>query len=54
MHQISEGSLYLPHRTSCPEGCKYNFYDGGHELKIYLPQSTPTEVEAIRHGRANF
>jgi hypothetical protein len=51
MHKIEVGQLYLPHRTEYPEGCEYNFYDTGHELRLILANPDRSEVDAVRKGR---
>lgn len=54
MHQIAVGQLYLPDRTSYPEGCEYNFSDNGHELRLFFNSPTKGEIHEIRKGRDQF
>lgn len=48
------GKPYIPSRRHWDEAADYNFRDGGHELRIFIPNATPAEVAAAREGRVEF
>jgi hypothetical protein len=54
MNQIEVGQLYLPPRTEYPEGCEFNFYDGGYQLNLYWDNPNKQEIQAVQKGKANF
>ena len=54
MHSIAVGQLYLPSRTSYPEGCEYNFSANGHELKLFFNNPSKGEIHEVRKGLPRF
>lgn len=54
MHAVEVGKPYLPGRTSLAAGVKYNFRAGQHELLLSFHDPSPSKVEAVRSGEAEF
>ena len=54
MHTLEVGKLYIPGRTRWPEAVEYNWYDGGHELRMFYARPSVREIAAVRKGRAEF
>jgi hypothetical protein len=50
----SVGQPYDPSRRSWPEGADYNYRCGQHELRIFLADPSPQEVQAIDSGPVEF
>lgn len=48
------GKLYIPGKTHWPEAIEYNFRRGGHELRMFFPVPTETEIRNVRSGQAQF
>jgi hypothetical protein len=48
------GELYNPDRSSWPEAVQYNLCWGRHELVMFIGSPTPSEIGAVRSGRAEF
>ena len=54
MHALEVGKLFLPGKTTWPQGGGYAFRAGAHELHLFLPSPSVSEVRAVRTGVANF
>lgn len=54
MHHLRVGEPYSVTRTRWPQGSDYNFRCGHHELRLFLPDLSNEEIEAVRAGRAEF
>jgi len=50
----SVGKPYIAGRTNWGEHVEYNFRGGGHELRLFYPNITSAELDAIRDGPARF
>jgi hypothetical protein len=48
------GKPYHAARRQWPQGADYNFRAGGHELRIFLPNASKTEVKAAEKGKIEF
>jgi hypothetical protein len=53
-HLYSVGSPYHPDRKMWPDGAQFNYRDGDLELALFPDQPTPSEVKAVKTGRADF
>lgn len=54
MNITAIGQLYQPGRTEYPEGCEYNFFDAGHQLRLFFSNPNKQEIHAVRKGKASF
>lgn len=54
MHRYEVGQPYHPSRRAWPEGAQYNYRQGQHELVLFFRSPTAREIEAVRHGQAEF
>lgn len=54
MHEYAVGKLYIPGRTSWPEGGEYNYRGSQHELRLFFRRPSAAEVDAVRQGPAEF
>lgn len=54
LHRYEVGKPYSPTRASWPEAVDYNYRQGGHELRLFWNDPSPNEIEAVRHGAAEF
>ena len=54
IHQYRVGRPYIEGRRNWPEVAEYNFRQGAHELRMFLRNLKPWEVEAIRSGPCEF
>jgi hypothetical protein len=54
LNVLTVGKPYDPSRPVWPQGADYNFRDGAHELRIFLPQAGKTEVAAVEDGKIEF
>ena len=54
LNVLTVGKPYDPSRPVWPQGADYNFRDGAHELRIFLPQASKTEVAAVEDGKIEF
>lgn len=54
MHKIEVGTLYSPTRRQWQETPQLRMQAAGVELALFYASPTPTEVEAVRHGKAQF
>lgn len=48
------GDLYIPGKTSWPEGVCYNFANGYHELFLRLDTPLKKEIDAVQNGEVEF
>jgi hypothetical protein len=48
------GQPYDRTRRSWPQGADYNYWAGGHELRIFMPDVSTAEVAAAEKGRVEF
>jgi hypothetical protein len=53
-HLHSVGSPYHPDRKMWPDGAQFNYRGGDLELVLFLNQPTPSQVKAVKTGRADF
>jgi len=51
---VSVGKPYVAGKTNWPAGVEYNYLSGGHELRLFYPDLTPAEYDAIATGAARF
>lgn len=54
MHEYQVGKPYIAGKTKYPENGEYNYRGGEHELRLFLADLTPAEINAVRLGRAEF
>ena len=54
MHLYQIGQLYSPARTDWPEVVDYNYREGTHEIRIFLPNPSPGEIAGIQSGKCEF
>lgn len=54
LHAYRVGALYLPGRTSWPEGTDYSYRSGGHELRLFWRSPSASEVRNVKSGPASF
>jgi hypothetical protein len=54
LYRYQVGQPYIPGRRNWPEAVEYNYRQGAHELRAFLPNLRPWEVEAIREGPCEF
>jgi hypothetical protein len=54
MSVYSVGKPYIDDRRNWPENVEYNYRQGAHELRMFLANPKPWEVEAIRTGPCEF
>lgn len=51
LHVYRVGELYAPTRTRWPEAVDYNYRGGGgHELRLFWPRLSASNVQAVRTG----
>ena len=53
MRDIDVGEYY-PGTPPYPELGEYNYYSGGHELRLFYRRPSFFEMEDVRHGQAEF
>jgi hypothetical protein len=53
-HALHVGKPYSTSRRPWQDGADFNWTSGGHELRIFLGDTSPREVEAIRRGPVEF
>jgi hypothetical protein len=53
-HLYEVGKLYHTNRTKWPENVEYNYRGGAHELRLFYPSPTDSEIAAVRSGEARF
>jgi hypothetical protein len=54
MYALTVGKPYLHGHRAWPEVADYKFCGGGHELRLFIADLTPWEVEAVRSGPIEF
>ncbi len=54
MHEYAVGKPYIPGRRRWPEAEEYNYRSGQHELRLFWRRPSLAEVDAVRHGPAEF
>lgn len=54
LHVYTVGKLYHPERTRWPEVTEYAYRDGGHQLRLFWRNLTPSVVRAVAKGPIHF
>ena len=54
MATLEIGKPFVPGRTEWPEGCEYNYYKSGHDLRLFLGEPSLEEIKSVQSGRAEF
>jgi len=54
LHLYEVGELYSRTRTNWPEAVDYNYREGTHEIRIFLPSPSAGEVAGIQSGKCEF
>jgi hypothetical protein len=54
MALLEVGRPFVPGREKWPEGCEYNYYKSGHDLRLFLKDPSPEEIKSINSGKAEF
>jgi hypothetical protein len=54
MALLEVGKPFVEGRANWPEGCEYNFYRKGHDLRIFLNDPSEEEVKSVEKGRAEL
>lgn len=51
---LQVGKPYIAGKDCWPERVEYNFRDGAHELRLFIPGVMPDEVRAVAQGPVDF
>ena len=51
---LAVGKPYHPDCRVWPEGADYNFRDGAHELRVFLPRASKAEIASVEQGPIEF
>ncbi len=51
---LAVGKPYHPDCRVWPEGADYNFRDGTHELRVFLPRASKEEIASVENGPIEF
>lgn len=54
MQMLSVGTLYHQDRTSWPDAYEFSYIGAGHQLRLFVGDLKPHEIEAVRTGEAQF
>lgn len=52
--EIRVGGVYPGLSFPAPEIGEYNYFDGGHELRLFFRHLSRDEIEAVKRGRVDF